>query len=1141
MVPQARALAFAFVTAAVSVTHALAQQPVGTVAGTVTDPQGRPLAGATVVVTDPTSGTRRELTTGAEGRYAAVALLPGTYEVRVAGQGFKTAAIRLWVRTGETTQRDVSLVLGDFHEVVEVDAPSSGVDPGRTALEGVVTQDLIRELPLNGRNFLDLGQLEPGTQLSAESGYTPGRGAFSMLSFSGDVGGGTRITVDGIDITDEIVASAAMNLSQESIEEFQISRSTFDSSTGLTGAGGVNIVTRSGSNAWHGSALFALRTDRWAARLGTEPAPFDREQYGASLGGPLVRDRLFGFLSLERTNQDASVATQIAGFPQFSRSWAVPYDETMWNARLDWNVGQGRRAFARYSRNTNEGEATGRLGLGGSQVTPFLSTVRGGQAVLGLDLAGAHFTHSFRAGYLDTNWLVGPSRLTDLPRVEGSDGRAVLVSFAPFGAFDAVNNPPLIGPSVMPTTHLLQRNHELRYDGAATLAGHLLRWGGLVNLVRVNWFASFFGDAPEVDVAVNADTEAVCGSDLSCYPVTSHVLGNGRGYVSETPTLGKPFGGGKNDRVHAYVADDWRIGSRVTLALGLRWLYEPGQTNSDLAKPPLLAEFDPTLARPDREVFRNFAPRLGITWDPRGDGKWVLRAAGGVYYDVNAFNSTLYFRQPFLPYGIGWEARFVPASPSCADPRFPDGRCPLAAPGLIDDVLGQWDAYRADAAEAEANYPDTPTIFELTRGVANGADPDYQTPRSLLVNVGFQRQLGPGLVLSVDYVRSRGSHYPVYRDRNRVGAANTLSEANARGAMDALQSSLGCPAGPEGVACSIRAGATIEDYAAYGLGSGEGASAEALSVFAFPGRDPRFNKMVFAGWDGRSSYDGLQVALRGRLPDIGRVVRDWTVTGSYALSRYEAETDDRVFGNVGGDTTSNDDPARLAGPAGSDRLHNLNVAMTFQVPGGVRLSSIWRAMSPLPQSLRVPVAMGSSAEIFYTDFEGDGTVGDLLADTRRGSYGRDAGCGAGALNGRIDAFNAQYAGTLTPAGRSLVAAGLFTEAQLQALGAVIPPVPRAPAGQVCLDWFLTTDLRVSRPFKVAGGRVTIEPALEVFNLFNTSNYDLPGFRMLPYLSGAAGTVNGTTPDNRSNRAGYTGGPFALGTPRSWQLLARVSF
>ena len=520
-----------------------------------------------------------------------------------------------------------------------------------------------------------------------------------MLSFSGDVGSGTRISVDGIDLTDEIVASAALNLSQEAIQEFQVSRSSFDSSTGLTGAGAVNIVTRSGSNAWHGPGLATLRTDHWAARLGDQPAPFDREQYAARLGGPLLRDRLFAFASVERTSQDAAVATRIPGFPQFDRNWPLPYSETMWNARLDWNTRGGTRAFARYLRDENAGEATGRLGLGGTQLTPFQTRVRGEQAVLGLDLAGRRVTHSFRLGYLDTDWLVGTTRLTDVPQVRGADGRAVLVSFVPLGAFDYVNNPPLIGPSVMPTTHLLQRNYELRYDGAVQAGRHLLRWGGLFNRVRVNWFASFFGSAPEVDIAVNSETQAQCGDDLGCYPVTSFVLGNGLGYVSETPALGQPFGGGINDRLHLYVADDWALSPRLSLALGLRWVHEPGQTNADLAKPPLLAEFDSALARRDREVWTDFAPRLGLAWDTGGDGRTVLRAAGGLYYDVNVFNTTLFFRQPFLPYGIGWDIRFQPGPQACSDPRFPDGRCPLGEAGVIDAILARWDSYRAEAAE----------------------------------------------------------------------------------------------------------------------------------------------------------------------------------------------------------------------------------------------------------------------------------------------------------------------------------------------------------------------------------------------------------------------------------------------------------
>ena len=120
-------------------------------------------------------------------------------------------------------------------------------------------------------------------------------------------------------------------------------------------------------------------------------------------------------------------------------------------------------------------------------------------------------------------------------------------------------------------------------------------------------------------------------------------------------------------------------------------------------------------------------------------------------------------------------------------------------------------------------------------------------------------------------------------------------------------------------------------------------------------------------------------------------------------------------------------------------------------------------------------------------------------------------------------------------------AGLFTFAQLQRLGAVSPSVKRAPDGQVCLDSFITTDVHIARPFKLRGERVTIEPAFEWFNLFNVANYDLPGNKLSGTLTGLEGSLNGTTRASRPNRAGFGGGSFALGTPRSWQLVLRVSF
>ena len=237
---------------------------------------------------------------------------------------------------------------------------------------------------------------------------------------------------------------------------------------------------------------------------------------------------------------------------------------------------------------------------------------------------------------------------------------------------------------------------------------------------------------------------------------------------------------------------------------------------------------------------------------------------------------------------------------------------------------------------------------------------------------------------------------------------------------------------------------------------------------------------------------------------------------------------------------NNDDLLGFSGPCALDRTHILSVASLFQTPGGIHLNSIWRFSSAFPQSALVPQVSGSAAEIFYTDFNGDGTYGDPLPGTRRGSYGRNLG-NVAALNQAIDSYNSSQASQMTPAGKALVSAGLFTEAQLKALGAVSPQAARAPEAQVNLDSFVTTDMRITRPFKLRGERIKIEPALEIFNLFNVANYDLPGSKLGATLTGATGSINGTTAADRPNRAGFGSGSFALGIPRAWQLALRISF
>lgn len=348
---QSRLFLLALLCVALVPSFLSAQQPTGTIIGVVTDPSEAVVPGASVTILHKETQFVVRTSTSRAGFYTAPSLQPGTYEVRVEAPGFKKMVIELTVEVGRVATADARLEVGDVSETVTVEANGVRVNPMQATLEGIVTEGLIRDLPLNGRNFLDLGQLEPGVQVNRANF----KAAYSMLGVSGQSGLTTRVTVDGVDITDEHFGTVAQNVSQDSIQEYQISRSTLDVSTGLTGSGAVNIVTKSGSNQVHGGAFLFWRDDAGAARLGDKPSPFDREQAGFTAGGPFIRDRLFWFLSYERNNQDAATATNIPGFPQFAGTWPVPFDERMATGRLDWNLTGSLRAFFRFTHDWNDG------------------------------------------------------------------------------------------------------------------------------------------------------------------------------------------------------------------------------------------------------------------------------------------------------------------------------------------------------------------------------------------------------------------------------------------------------------------------------------------------------------------------------------------------------------------------------------------------------------------------------------------------------------------------------------------------------------------------------------------------------------------------------------------------------------------
>jgi hypothetical protein len=275
---------------------ALAQSTVGTgsIVGTITDPSAAVVNSAKVTITNVSTARTINLSTNASGAYNSGALIPGSYKVKVSAKGFRTAELGLTVLVGNTANGDIKLEIGQENQIVEVQSSAVTVNTEQATVQGVLNAEQIENLPINGRNFLDLAQLEPGVQIQDGQDFDPTKAGFSSISFGGRFGRTARIEVDGVDVSDETVGTTTMDIPASGIEEFQLSQSSLDLSNELTSSGAVNVTTRSGTNDIHGQAFGLFRDSSFAAALPTPPgltAPFQRSQYGGRLGGPIIKDK----------------------------------------------------------------------------------------------------------------------------------------------------------------------------------------------------------------------------------------------------------------------------------------------------------------------------------------------------------------------------------------------------------------------------------------------------------------------------------------------------------------------------------------------------------------------------------------------------------------------------------------------------------------------------------------------------------------------------------------------------------------------------------------------------------------------------------------------------------------------------------
>ncbi len=1120
----------------------------GSIQGVVIDPSGAVIPDATVTITQRATGQTTMRTTSAAGAYNSGPLMPGEYTVSVSAPGFSTSNMPIVVQVGTASNGSIALKPGAAETVIDVAGTLAPINTEQATVDTVMTTQQIERLPIGGRNFLDLAQLAPGVQIQDAGNFMPTKEGFASVSFQGRFGQAARIELDGIDVSDETFGTTTQNIPALGIQEFQVSQSSLDPSSEISSTGTINVVTKSGTNVWHGEAFLLARSHLTSARISDRDRFWRREQWGTSLGGPIIRNKLFLFAGYERPKQDLFFPVALATpFDSLSGGYNTPFREHMVMGRLDWRIKPNWLAFYRFSW-----DQLNLITAAPNTYQAFKNSTRTPVQAVGLDFATGPLTHSIRFGYTRfwdsvTDATAGSNIVNPAPDV------SLVIGFSP----NCVPGAPVFfcsGPSLVAPQFAAQRNFQFKYDGSRVIGAHVIRYGATYNRIRSLVVAALGGTEPIVlspllpftIAAANTGPFPGGSANPANYPLSFVIMGNRAGFFTEKPRFGHPGGGVDDDRLEWYFADSWKIRRNFTLNAALRYVRDTGRTDSDLPPIAILDEFGPGLGARVNQPNKNFAPQLGIAWDPWGNGRTSIRAGAGMFYENTLHSNVVFDRSMRLPKGVlQGVAVFCPG-----DLRLPDGSIAAGSGALCGQPIGavasQVLALQDKVAQQTLALGPQNNPQYIGNTLSNSGSlfaPNFKTPFSWQFNGGVQRQLWRGAVLELDYLRNVGLHYLLGSDTNHVGDSRYFNRAAALNAIAKTNAAFGCASDPSGIDCAIAAGAAIEDYASNGLDSSRSLFGGSPSVLfgippdqgaAFPGINPKVGENVMLFSQGRSVYNGLHVTYRQN----GRFWRiNSNVQFTYALGRFDSQVVNQDFSPGARDYR---DPLRYTGPSALDRTHQISAGAFFQAPHGLLVSLIAHVGSPRPATLFLP-STGAAGEIFRTDITGDGTTGDVIPGSNQGSFGR--GISLEDLPGFISNYNATAGSHLTPAGQVLVDAGLFTAAQLKALGAVTPTIAAPPAGQVGLDWLTTFDLRLGWSFRPLRRfeRVRIEPTVSIYNLFNNANFDGPSGTISGVLNGLPGSLNGTTAAERTKRITFGSGTFAYGAPRQFEWGLRFVF
>jgi len=699
---------------------AFAQTGTGTIDGRVHDESRAALPGATVTAKNVATGLTRTAVVSGTGTYRISSLPAGTYDVSVSLTGFTTQVTKgVEVQISGTANVDFSMKVGAVSETIEVLGETPLVQATTSDVGQVITQKMVENIPLNGRKFQDLSLLVPGTRSS--NYYDPTKTEVGGISYGGATGRSVIITVDGGDNNDGVVRGLLQQFSNDAIQEYKVTTQRYSAEYGRSVGGVVNVITKSGTNDFHGGAfVFArnqtLNSKTYFEELTNSPKPdFSQQQFGGTLGGPISKDKAHFFVAYERNrrNQTDTIFTN-GVLPDEEGPIEKPFRNSLLTAKLNFELNAKNSMVVRYALEDN------------SRQNDFT----GGNAIASVAATNTNKIHSAIA---KNTTVIGTSKLNELTVMFQHFENNIL---ADHPELPGIATPDFTaGASVNTPQQTIQKRWQLRDDFSFRKEG----WGGDHNFkAGAELLQSHYG---------GYFIPTLYGYFIFNNPIPgAHSVADYANSIADTFTgsAGTNVADDNWTYVAGYFQDDWKPTPRLTLNLGLRWEIQTGPYANkfqSVGKASLEALGYNGQMKNDKN---NFGPRVGFAYDVKGDASFVVRGGFGRYYDEIFQNITLYeaWSDPATP------LNFVSASPTPWTP-----------------------AYFAQNRDAIRNSFLDPTFAgQAVRLTA----PDLVQPYSQHANFGFSVAPSRYVAFDVDYVWSGG------KDEVHRWRVNTAQNVNTR-------------------------------------------------------------------------------------------------------------------------------------------------------------------------------------------------------------------------------------------------------------------------------------------------------------------------------------------------------------------------